>query len=181
MDQLEESAKDYSALYTENNNNSLKMNKTELKDIFLDNNYNNYTKNNNNTNNENLKNDPNYYEFDDLNNNKNTENLENNNNNDSKNIKKRNLQSSHSITDITDTFNIMNKEMQSNDFFMRLIAINLSIEEDKAFDLDSNLSKNMKGYLPWEDEVYEEKSKFSTYTSDDIPEWMNISNKSKWR
>jgi hypothetical protein len=152
-------------------------NKTELKDIFLDNDYNNFNnKNNNNNNNiDNLKNDPYYYEFDNANANANSNANPNENLN---NIKKKNLQSTNSIGDYTDTFELMNKEMQSNDFFMRLIAINLSIEEDKAFDIDTNFSKNTKGYLPWEDEVYEGKSKFNTYTSDDIPDWLKILKKS---
>lgn len=87
--------------------------------------------------------------------------------------------STGNIIDITETFDVLNKEMQSNDFFTRLIAINLSIEEDKNYDFDVNFSKKMKSFLPWEDEFYSGKSQFQIYTSKNFPEWLKIANKSK--
>ena len=86
--------------------------------------------------------------------------------------------SNNNLTDMTDTFDIMNKEMQSNDFFTRLIAINLSIEEDKSYDFDVNFSKKMKAFLPWEDTYYNGKSKFQIFTNKNFPEWLKISNNS---
>lgn len=86
--------------------------------------------------------------------------------------------SNNNLTDLTDTFDIMNKEMQSNDFFTRLIAINLSIEEDKSYDFDVNYSKKMKAFLPWEDIYYNGKSKFQIFSGKNMPEWLKISNKS---
>ena len=159
MDDLEETSKDYSALYSENNNsNNINGNKTELHDIFLqstikESNFNDFDTHNK------------YFES------QKRSNLLNN---------KQNMKNStRSITDITETFDMMNKQMQTNDFFIRLIAINLSIEEDKDFDSDTSFNKNMKAFLPWEDEYYSGKSKFNLYTNENIPEWLNISNKSK--
>lgn len=87
--------------------------------------------------------------------------------------------SNKTLTEITDTFDIMNKEMQANDFFTRLIAMNLSIEEDKSYDSDPSFTKKMKTFLPWDDEYYNGKSKFQLYTNNNFPSWLNVTNKSK--
>jgi hypothetical protein len=86
--------------------------------------------------------------------------------------------SNNTLTDMSDTFEIMNKEMQSNDFFTRLIAVNLAIEEDKSYDFDVNFAKKMKAFLPWEDYFYNGKSKFQIFSGKNVPEWLEVSNKS---
>lgn len=87
--------------------------------------------------------------------------------------------SNKTLTEITDTFDIMNKEMQANDFFTRLIAMNLSIEEDKCYDSDPSFTKKMKSFLPWDEEYYNGKSKFQLYTNNNFPAWLNVINISK--
>ncbi len=95
-----------------------------------------------------------------------------------KNFKRR-VSTASGIHDLTDTFDILNREMQSNDFFTRLIAINLSIEEDKCYDFDVSFSKNMKAFLPWEDTYYHGKSKLQVYSSKNFPDWLKVANISK--
>lgn len=164
LEDLEESGKDYSALYSDNANNMLD-NKIELHDIYKE---------------KNQESEINKYDSDkEMPGSMPITNI----NNDiefGKSIKIQAIKSSSvSLIDITDTFDILNKEMQSNDFFTRLIAINLSIEEDKAYDFDMDFSKKMKSFLPWEDHYYKGKSKFEIYSQINFPEWLKISNKGK--
>lgn len=168
--QLEEfeSGKDYSALYAENNgNNMIEKKNTELHDIYKE--KENLSKN--------LQNDFNVSPANPISNDSFRRNdLESST---IKNGKKTFSKiSTNNLTDMTDTFEIMNKEMQSNDFFTRLIAINLSIEEDKSYEFDVNFTKKMKAFLPWEETYYNGKSKFQIFTSNNCPDWLKISNKS---
>jgi len=166
---LEETEKDYSALYAENNaNNMIEKKTTELHDIYRENE--NINKNHQNDDFSKSPSNPLSKEF-----------QKNYDNEKSLNKSKKPFcrVSNNTLADMTDTFEIMNKEMQSNDFFTRLIAINLSIEEDKSLDFDVGFSKKMKAFLPWEDEYYNGKSKFQIYSSKNFPDWLKISNKSK--
>lgn len=164
-----ESDKDYSSLYSENNGNNMIDKKfTELHDIYRE------------------KENQNKYQINDLNLSpanpiSNDSYRKNDSENPLKNPKNVHPKFSNTnLMDMTDTFEIMNKEMQSNDFFTRLIAINLSIEEDKSYDFDVSYSKKMKAFLPWEDEYYNGKSKFQIFSAKNMPDWFKISNTSKF-
>lgn len=64
------------------------------------------------------------------------------------------------------------KQMVATDFFVRMIGITVSTEEDKSLDLDPLFERKTKDYLPWEDEIYAQKSKFKEYTNKNLPEWL---------
>lgn len=84
------------------------------------------------------------------------------------------VESTTNINDMLDTFDYLNREMESSDFFMRMISMILSIEEDKQFDFDPEFNIKAKSYLPWNDDNYNNKSPFELYTHKNVPEWVNL-------
>jgi hypothetical protein len=78
------------------------------------------------------------------------------------------------IHDIVNSYELLNTEMACNDFFSRLIAINISISEDQKMEFDPELENSFKSFLPWTDDKYNEKSIFKEYNDKDIPDWLNI-------
>jgi hypothetical protein len=76
------------------------------------------------------------------------------------------------LKNMADTLNVFTKEMEAADFFIRMIGITVSTEEDKQYDFDPQFGNKMKSYLPWEDEAYNSKSKQSEYTHKNLPEWL---------
>jgi hypothetical protein len=79
---------------------------------------------------------------------------------------------STNLNDMIDTFSLLNREMESVDFFARMIGITLAIEEDKTYDFDPQFSNKTKSYLPWDDESYNEKTPMKMYTNHNLPEWL---------
>lgn len=77
------------------------------------------------------------------------------------------------------SYDNLNKEMSCNDFFARLVALNIAISEDNQYDFDPEIEKMFRTFLPWTDEKYLEKSEFKDYTDRDIPDWLNINEISK--
>jgi hypothetical protein len=78
------------------------------------------------------------------------------------------------MNEMADTYANLNKEMSCNDFFARLIALNIAISEDNQYEFDPEIEKMFKAFLPWSDEKYTQKSEFKDYTDRDIPDWLNI-------
>jgi hypothetical protein len=76
------------------------------------------------------------------------------------------------LKNMADTLNVFTKEMEASDFFIRMIGITISTEEDKHYDFDPAFGNKTKSYLPWEDEAYNEKSDFMEYTHKNLPEWL---------
>jgi hypothetical protein len=83
------------------------------------------------------------------------------------------------MNEIADAFGNLNKEMSCNDFFARLVALNIAISEDNQYDFDPENEKMFRTFLPWTDELYNNKSDFKDYTDRDIPDWLNINDISK--
>lgn len=80
--------------------------------------------------------------------------------------------STDNINDMVNIGEFAYKEMEILSFFQRMIGLSLTINQNQQYDFDHKFSVKMKSYLPWEDECYNEKSKFHLYTSKDVPEWM---------
>ena len=76
------------------------------------------------------------------------------------------------LNNMADTLNVFTKEMEASDFFIRMIGITVSTEEDKQYDFDPGFANKIKGFLPWEDNLYNSKGKFNEYTNKTLPEWL---------
>ena len=93
-------------------------------------------------------------------------------NKEHKNIPMKSKVSTSELSKMADTLNVFTKEMEASDFFIRMIGITVSTEEDKQYDFDPQFGNKMKAYLPWEDDAYNGKSKLSEYTHKNLPEWL---------
>jgi uncharacterized integral membrane protein len=93
---------------------------------------------------------------------------------------KNKLFSTTEFKTLVDPLNLFTKEMEASDFFVRMIGITIATEEDKQFDFDPEVENRMKAYLPWEDDIYNSKSKFLEYTNKNIPEWITAGELSKF-
>jgi hypothetical protein len=85
------------------------------------------------------------------------------------------------LLNIANTFDILNKEMECNDFITRMVALNLAIDEDRRLCFDPKNDELYKTFLPWTDDHYTTKSEFVgySYPEQDLPEWINIKDLSK--
>jgi hypothetical protein len=83
---------------------------------------------------------------------------------------------------MADTFDVLNKEMECNDFIARMVALNLAIDEDRKYGFDPKNDELFKTFLPWMDNHYTAKSEFVSYNypEKDLPEWINIKELSKF-
>jgi hypothetical protein len=93
-------------------------------------------------------------------------------NKEHKNVPVKSKVSTSELSKMADTLNVFTKEMEASDFFIRMIGITVSTEEDKQYDFDPQFGNKMKAYLPWEDDAYNGKSKLSEYTHKNLPEWL---------
>jgi hypothetical protein len=85
---------------------------------------------------------------------------------------KRQTTSRLELNKIANSTIIVTKEMESADFFARMIAMIIALEEDSNYDNDPNFTMKMKSYLPWEDNFYTHKSVYKEYTEKNIPDWL---------
>lgn len=76
------------------------------------------------------------------------------------------------LINIANSTIIVTKEMEAADFFVRMIAMIISLEEDSNYDNDPNFQSKIKSYLPWEDNFYSHKSVYKEYTEKNIPGWL---------
>jgi hypothetical protein len=101
-----------------------------------------------------------------------------NNNNNNRN-KNRQTTSKMELNKIANSTIIVTKEMEAADFFVRMIAMIIALEEDRNYDNDPNFTTKMKSYLPWEDNFYTHKSVYKEYTEKNIPDWLKEGETSK--
>lgn len=85
---------------------------------------------------------------------------------------KRQTTSRIELNKIANSTIIVTKEMEAADFFARMIAMIIALEEDSNYTNDPNFTMKMKSYLPWEDNFYTHKSVYKEYTEKNIPEWL---------
>ena len=85
---------------------------------------------------------------------------------------KRKGSDENKLNTIADAIELVTREMQSNDFHNCMIAIILSLDEERALESDNTFKKKLNDYLPWEDEMYCEKSKFSQFSFKNLPKWL---------
>ncbi len=72
------------------------------------------------------------------------------------------------LNSMVDTVEIVTREMQTNDFYKSLVSIYLTTIEEKIYDKDEELRKYESKYLPWDDNIYQEKTKLIHYTDKNI-------------
>ena len=72
------------------------------------------------------------------------------------------------LNSMADTVEIVTREMQTNDFYKSLVSIYLTTKEENIYKDDEELKKYETKYLPWDDNIYQEKSKLIHYTNKNI-------------
>lgn len=91
-------------------------------------------------------------------------------------VKKIRHSSTTLLPDLVNTFALLNKEMKTADYFYQFIALSLTIDEDKEYDMDPVYIHKVKEPLPWDLNFYNDKSDFKLYTQRNIPEWLSVKN-----
>ena len=72
------------------------------------------------------------------------------------------------LNSMADTVEIVTREMQTSDFYKSLISIYLTSSEDSILDRNDFLLQQSNSYLPWDDAIYNEKSKLTHYTNKEM-------------
>ena len=72
------------------------------------------------------------------------------------------------LNSMADTVEIVTREMQTNDFYKSLISLFLAISDDSILDQNDFLLQYSDSYLPWDDSIYNEKSKLISYCNKDL-------------
>lgn len=80
------------------------------------------------------------------------------------------------------TFDLMNSHLESTDNIYRMIAISISINQDRIFDKENIYKVKFESSLPWpEVRLYNDKSSFSEYKQDNLPDWVSIKYDKRFR
>ena len=80
-------------------------------------------------------------------------------------------------------YDLMYYHIDLDDNLLRMLAITVSINENRKFDLNYQLKKKyFNSSLPWDEEkYYKQKSEWKEYNEKTIPDWVNIKNDKRFK
>lgn len=80
------------------------------------------------------------------------------------------------------SFDFMNYHLETTDNIYRMIAISISINQDRRYDKEMHFKAMFKSELPWKGEkFYKESTNCEEYTQVNLPDWVNIKNDKNFR
>jgi hypothetical protein len=73
------------------------------------------------------------------------------------------------------TFDLMNYHLETTDNIYRMIAISISINQDRIYDKERYFKAKFDSPLPWaEEKFYKERTPCEEYKQENLPDWVNI-------
>ena len=72
------------------------------------------------------------------------------------------------LNSMADTVEIVTREMQTNNFYKSLISVYLTTIEDYILDQNDFLLQQSHSYIPWDDLIYNEKSRLQLLTNKNL-------------
>lgn len=80
------------------------------------------------------------------------------------------------------SFDFMNYHLETTDNIYRMIAISISINQDRRYDKEMHYKAMFKSELPWQQEkFYKESTNCEEYRQENLPDWVNIKNDKNFR
>jgi len=78
------------------------------------------------------------------------------------------------INDYLNSYDYLNSNLEFWENISRMIAISISLDEDRIYDRDINYMSKFASSLPWAEKYYTSRSDFKEFTQKKLPDWMNI-------
>ena len=76
------------------------------------------------------------------------------------------------INDMVHSQRSLNNAIECSDHISRLAGMCLSINQDTGYEFEIEYSKCENKALPWDIEIYNQKTKMQLFTNKDFPEWL---------
>ena len=79
------------------------------------------------------------------------------------------------------SFALMNYHLEINENILRIIAINIAINDCRIYDNNNKYKKYYRSTIPWKNkDLYKETTLLKEYNNNNIPNWLGIKNDSRF-
>jgi hypothetical protein len=85
------------------------------------------------------------------------------------------------LSDYINSYDYLNTHLEFSENICRMIAISVSLDEDRKFESNIKYLSKLASSLPWVDKYYNHVTEFKEYIQKSLPDWMNIKNDPRFK